>query len=557
VASDESVFLAIPREHWVGENALAFAIRDKYPVTEGHTLVIPKRVVATWFDADRREQRAILDLVDEIRLALDRELRPDGYNVGFNAGVAAGQTVMHLHVHVIPRFGGDCDDPRGGVRHVIAGKGNYLAPDSSVRPRPRVAPKSLATGGVEDRFSRHVMPLFQRASEVDILAAFVQQSGVDRIRDAVQQALEREARVRVLTGNYLGITQVEALETLFDWQRASGIVDEEEGDTKLGALEVRVVETEHLPGRVRSFHPKSWRLAGADFATAFVGSSNLSRAALETGIEWNLRVDREREPRAYRAVMESFETLWNQGREIDADWLEEYAAKARERPEPAPPAEFLHQDVRPVPEPHAAQREALARLRASREAGHNRALLVFATGLGKTLTAVLDYRQFWDEVTTSEKPPRLLFLAHRRELLLQAAASFRALLRERKAAATVGWFAESSRELHADVVFASVAKLSRKPHLQALSEQHFDYVVVDEVHHAAADSYRKILGQLEPSFLLGLTATPERADGADVHGLFDDHVAHEAGIDVGIELKRLVPFRYHGIRDTIRYDTIP
>ena len=98
-------FLDLPSSTWVASNDLAFAVRDRFPVTEGHTLVVPKRVVATWFEATRQEQLAILDLIDEVKLALDRELKPDGYNVGFNAGAAAGQTVMHLHVHVIPRSG--------------------------------------------------------------------------------------------------------------------------------------------------------------------------------------------------------------------------------------------------------------------------------------------------------------------------------------------------------------------------------------------------------------------------------------------------------------------
>ncbi len=120
-------FTEIPESAWVASNDLAFAIRDRFPVSPGHTLIIPKRVVPTWFDATPDEQAALLALVNEVRLQLDTlSPKPDGYNVGFNAGEAAGQTVMHLHVHVIPRYRGDMDDPRGGVRHVIPSKGNYL-----------------------------------------------------------------------------------------------------------------------------------------------------------------------------------------------------------------------------------------------------------------------------------------------------------------------------------------------------------------------------------------------------------------------------------------------
>src|SRR4051812_14461943 len=117
--SELSPFLAIEQSAWVASNELAFAVRDEYPVTPGHTLVILRRTVPTWFDATREEQIALLDLVLFVKRALDVEFRPDGYNVGFNVGEAAGQTVMHLHVHVIPRLRGDVVDPRGGIRHVI------------------------------------------------------------------------------------------------------------------------------------------------------------------------------------------------------------------------------------------------------------------------------------------------------------------------------------------------------------------------------------------------------------------------------------------------------
>jgi diadenosine tetraphosphate (Ap4A) HIT family hydrolase len=125
-----SVFLGVPPSAWVASNAHAFAFRDKYPVSPGHTLVVTRRVVTDWFEATDDERRAIFALVDEVKRQLDDELRPDGYNVGFNAGAAAGQTVMHLHVHVIPRYRGDMDDPRGGVRHAIPSRGNYLRNDA-------------------------------------------------------------------------------------------------------------------------------------------------------------------------------------------------------------------------------------------------------------------------------------------------------------------------------------------------------------------------------------------------------------------------------------------
>lgn len=121
VQAVDRTFVEIPDDQWVASNELAFAIRDRYPVAPGHTLIIPRRIVSNWWDARDDERAALFALVDEVKADLDRECAPSGYNVGFNSGVAAGQTVMHLHIHVIPRYDGDMADPTGGVRHVIAG----------------------------------------------------------------------------------------------------------------------------------------------------------------------------------------------------------------------------------------------------------------------------------------------------------------------------------------------------------------------------------------------------------------------------------------------------
>src|SRR5690606_18867980 len=180
---------------------------------------------------------------------------------------------------------------------------------------------------------------------------------------------------------------------------------------------------------------------------------------------------------------------------------------------------------------------------------------VLATGLGKTWLAALDFEQRRHELG---RRPRLLFVAHRSELLKQAERTNRRQLRAMNEVARVGWFFGDADELGADLVFASVAKLARAEHIARLKAQHFDYVVIDEVHHAAADSYRRILDHIgDPYFVLGLTATPDRADAADILGLFDDYVAYRADIARGIELGRLTPFHYFGVKDEIDYSNIP
>ena len=548
-----SVFLERPETDWVASNALAFALRDLFPVSPGHTLVIPRRLVATWFDTTRDEQHALLDLVDVVKRQLDAEMdpKPDGYNVGFNAGEAAGQTVMHLHVHVIPRYRGDMDDPRGGVRHVIPGRGNYLQGRAT----------ALATGGQGDPFRRHVLPLLDRATDVAIVAAFVQDSGLDELLPSLHGALQRGARIRLVTGDYLNITQVAALERLLDLASSELSVADLDGDEgpvdsrPRGLFEARVVVTDQLPPPVRSFHPKSWRFQGPGFATAFVGSSNVSRSALGHGIEWNLRLDRDRDLAAWRELATAIESLWAKSLPLTAEWVARYAERVQTESRPLPSGEHDAEPLGTPPEPNEFQLRALAELAAARRDGRRRALVVLATGLGKTWLSAFDANVLRRERAGGRL--RILFLAHRGELLRQAASTFRCLWRAEQLVPRVGWCIGDRADLDADLVFASVQKLSRPEVLLRIEPRSFDYVVVDEVHHAAAKSYRRILDRLEPDFLLGLTATPDRSDAADVLGLFDDHLAYRADLGDGIAAGRLAPFAYFGLADDVDYANLP
>jgi diadenosine tetraphosphate (Ap4A) HIT family hydrolase/HKD family nuclease len=307
-AAGASPFLEIPERDWLCHNPLAFAVFDRFPVTPGHVLVITRRVVPTYFDCTAEEQAALMALVVEVRQRLDAQLRPapDGYNVGFNAGPAAGQTVPHVHIHVIPRYAGDMPDPRGGVRHVIPEKGNYLAPLASRSaasvPSPPPLRLSLTTGPEAPLWPR-LEERLPGASEIDLLASFVQPSGLDLVRTGLFGAMAAGARIRLLVGDYLGITSPGALRQLLGWASISG-----------PAFEARLAELERLQGAPASFHPKAWRIADASGGLVVVGSSNLSRAALVSGVEWNLLGEWEGEaagPGALdRELAAAFERLW-------------------------------------------------------------------------------------------------------------------------------------------------------------------------------------------------------------------------------------------------------
>ncbi len=376
----ECPFCTRPGMDVVAESLLAVAVRDGYPVSLGHTLIMTRRHVPDYFHCTDDEKRALWALVEVVQADLAREFAPDGFNVGFNAGLAAGQTVMHVHIHVIPRYAGDVEDPRGGVRYVVPDKANYL----------RVRDEILTDGENGRGLYASLAPLLPRATRIDILSAFVQDSGLKVIEPAVRDALRRGAGLRIVTGDYLDITQVDALRRLADWSdenHAFEGVDTAAG-LQPGTFDCRVVETALLGGR--AFHPKAWHLEGPEFGVAFVGSSNLSRSALVDGIEWNLRVDRHRDRAAWNRVGQSFERLWHQGRPLDRDWIAAYAARVRAQPRPFPVGELAPDLPVALPVPNPFQQSALAQLAAARAEGRQRGLVVLATGLGKTLLAVQD-----------------------------------------------------------------------------------------------------------------------------------------------------------------------
>lgn len=515
----ESPFLDIDPQQWVASNDLAFAVFDRYPVSVGHTLVITRRLVPDWWGCTAAERLALMDLVDTVRFALDHQFRPTGYNVGFNAGQSAGQTVPHVHVHVIPRYDGDMADPRGGVRHVIPAQGNYLAPWN---PAPLVTPaegrmRRALTGGL----------LHEEFDRIELLVSFVQRSGLDIIGVHLDAALARGAQVRVLTTDYLCITDPAALGFLLD--RIGGT-----------SLEVRVFTDPST-----SFHPKAYMFSRSKDGSglAVVGSSNLSRSALERGIEWNLEIQHLDEVRS------EFEVLWNDRRVIPLrqEWLTDYTTRrqiqlaARDASDERDTADGDLPETAPTPTP--VQREALDALERTRIVGFEAGLVVMATGLGKTWLAAFD--------STRPHIRRVLFVAHREEILRQSRDVFRRVRPD----GTLTTFAGDQRNLTGDVVFASIQSLAR--HLDQVDPQAFDYVIVDEFHHADAPTYRQVLSHLRPRFLLGLTATPERSDRADLLALCADNLVYECDLVAGIQLGLLSPFAYRAIRDVADYEQIP
>jgi superfamily II DNA or RNA helicase/diadenosine tetraphosphate (Ap4A) HIT family hydrolase len=520
-------FCAISTERIIFDDDLVMGIWDAFPVTEGHLLIVPKRHVPTWFDLTGPEQSAIMERVLQAQHLLADKFGVADFNVGFNQGEAAGQTVPHFHLHVIPRRSGDVEDPRGGIRHVIPTKANYLVDKISGADFGDVPHARALIAGGKDSLAAHILPHIDDAVAVDVTISFVLMSGVRILQPHFQDLLNRGGRLRVITGDYLDVTDPTALRSLMDL----------EGQKELFVYEV---------GQ-SSFHPKSWifhRQEGGGLA--IVGSSNLSKTALGDGIEWNYRVIYERDRSGWKDVAKGFDTLMQtpQVKPLTNEWVDTYVQRRKQVDFPRIiVADVPDEPILPAPEPHEIQVEALDSLKASREAGYSAGLVVLATGLGKTWLSAFDAANF----------DRVLFVAHREEILEQAMQTFRLMRPD----GHFGRYTGTEKDLGADVLFASIQTLGRVAHLRQFSPEAFDYIIVDEFHHAAARTYRGLIDYFTPRFLLGLTATPERTDGGDLLALCQENLVYRCDAFDGIERGLLSPFHYFGVPDEIDYAQIP
>lgn len=454
-------------------------------------IIAPRRHVARWQNLDKPEQRALIDLIPAVQEAFERD--------GGIAEVSFVETGPHVHLRIARPLGGNGLLP--GLPHDHA----------------------LISGG-EDALHAHLLPWIDRATRIDLAVSFLMASGVRLVIPHLRDLLERGGRLRLLTGDYMDVTEPAALRLVADL----------EGDRHL-----RVFRAAQIP-----FHPKAW-IFGFDEGTGamIVGSSNLSRSALTTGVEWNMRHFDRADAAPLSAARQAFDALLERPETTDLTdaWIDAYEAR---RPETLPSVAGIAPEPTPdQPRPHEVQAEALRALEATRAKGYGAGLVVLATGLGKTFLAAFD----------SIAAPRVLFVAHREEILTQAIEAFRAV----RPKAHIGRYAGGEKDTDADILFASVQTLARAAHLGQFAPDRFDYIVVDEFHHAAAATYRRIIDHFTPGFLLGLTATPDRSDGGDLLGLCEENLVYECDLWAGIDRKLLSPFHYYGVPDPVEYAQIP
>jgi superfamily II DNA or RNA helicase len=369
----------------------------------------------------------------------------------------------------------------------------------------------------------------ETAQRIDALVSFVTLSGFRCLQSALEAHAQAGRRLRLLTTTYTGATEGDAVDAI----------------AILPGVEVRI----SFDARRTRLHAKAWlfgRPNGLD--TGYVGSANLSRAALFSGHEWMVKVAQADMPHVLDKFRGAFESLWEEG-EFEpydpADESQRARLRAALREERGGTARDTAARIFFTLRPYPFQQEILERLEAERLLhGRRRNLVVAATGTGKTVIAAFDYQRQAQGVLR----PRLLFLAHREELLRQARDTFRHVLRDE----AFGELLAGGRDpVGYDHLFATVQSFNARGLLERFGADHWEYVVVDECHHLPAASYQSFIEQIKPRLLLGLTATPERSDDRSLLPDFDGHVAAELRLWHALERQLLVPFEYYGVHDGV------
>lgn len=396
------------------------------------------------------------------------------------------------------------------------------------RPTTRLSDSALLTNSKDDpNLAAELRAEIESANTVDLLCAFVRWTGLRLLQPALEQLTDRGVKLRVITTTYMGATERRAIDELANRYGAEVKINYETQATRL--------------------HAKAWLFRRhSGFDTAYVGSSNLSQAALLDGLEWNVRLSSVSTPALLKKFEVTFDSYWEQrafqsydperdGDKLDAA-LERNGGKRTAAPDAGTGLEvqpFLHQE------------EMLEDLEAERSKGFNRNLLVAATGTGKTIIAALDYKRLYE---AAGRDLKLLFVAHRQEILKQSMRTYRDVMQD-------GAFGELYVGTHKPSewkhIFASVQSLNSLG-VHELEPDFFDVVVIDEFHHAMAPTYQALMDHLKPQQLLGLTATPERGDGVDVaQQFFDGRTASELRLWDALDADLLVPFHYFGVSDDV------
>ena len=406
---------------------------------------------------------------------------------------------------------------------------SHLTVNTKNRPATSLTHSYLFTGDIDMPLVQELRREIATSDSIDMLVSFLKVSGLATIRESLKAFADRGGRLRLITTTYIGATDAAAVEEI----------------SKYPNTEVHIsYDTKHT-----RLHAKSYIFhRNTGFNTAYIGSSNLSKAALTDGREWNVKITSHDQPDVFDQMNETFEIYWHSNefepfKLEDMDKLRFALNLERHQGNASAVSSISYSfDINPYP----YQQAILDKLEAERRVyGYTRNLVVAATGTGKTVISAFDYKNFKNK--NIGKQNRLLFVAHREEILIQSRDCFRGVLKDPNFGdVLVGNY----RPQQLSHLFASIQSINSKKFVKEFSPDFFDFIIVDEFHHAAADSYQDLLEYFNPKILLGLTATPERMDGKDILKYFDgNHIAAEIRLPEAIERQLLCPFHYYGLTD--------
>lgn len=366
------------------------------------------------------------------------------------------------------------------------------------------------------------------SDSIDIIVSFIRWTGIRLIKDELIEHTKTK-RLRIITTSYLGASEFKAIKFL----------------SELPNTEIKI---SYDTDRTR-LHAKSYMFhRNTGFTTAYIGSSNISKDAMTTGLEWNMKVSEKDSKNIVDKFKATFESYFNDEEfklftENDEEMLKTELRKAKNKDSKISMDEIANIDVRP----YHYQQEILETLQAERNIlGHHKNLVVAATGVGKTVISAFDYKNF--SRANKGKANRLLFIAHREDILMQSMKTFRTILRDRNFG---GLYTGNYTPDNIDHIFMTIQTFNSKKFNEITTSDFYDFIIIDEFHHASASSYQRLLSHYEPKVLLGLTATPERMDGKDVLEYFDGRISTEMRLGEAIDRKLLSPFQYFCVSDEL------
>ena len=351
-----------------------------------------------------------------------------------------------------------------------------------------------------------------------ISVAFITQSGIALIKSQLSDLMDKGIKGKILISPYLDFNDPIAMKELL----------------KLKNFEVR------LTPESLQMHAKFYLFEHKGKQVLISGSSNLTHNALKINYEWNIKLTSTHNGELIQATKKEFEKIWDKSDILTLEKIASYAKKRQKtiRVDQIKEDVVDEYQVKTI-QPNKMQEEALKGLQAIRDSGKKKALVISATGTGKTYLSAFDVHQF--------EPKRMLFIVHREQILQKSLNDFQKILQFPE---SEGLIYHSGADLKGKkYVFATIQTLSRDYHLNLFSEDYFDYILIDEVHKAGADSYKKVMAHFQPEFFLGMTATPERTDGQNIYELFDYNIAYEIRLQDALDNDMLCPFIYFGVKD--------